>query len=146
MVGTVKFEARIQELVENIPDMALLVEPLLIVRRVLREQIVILHRRLLAIVRDDEVLVADGFDLALRFGDPPSGGLTARKLLETPGFSTRRFTGLYSRARPTAASTRSDWPRKHRLSRSAYGFPFRMGIPPWPGDGCGYLSVAFDGL
>jgi len=55
MVGTVKFEARIQELVENIPDMALLVEPLLIVRRVLREQIIILHRRLLAIVRDDEV-------------------------------------------------------------------------------------------
>ena len=32
-----------------------MVEPLLIVRRVLREQIVILHRRLLAIVRDDEV-------------------------------------------------------------------------------------------
>jgi transposase len=32
-----------------------LVEPLLIVRRALREQIVILHRRLLAIVRDDEV-------------------------------------------------------------------------------------------
>jgi hypothetical protein len=30
-------------------------EPLLIVRRVLREQFVILHRRLLAIVRDDEV-------------------------------------------------------------------------------------------
>ena len=30
-------------------------EPLLVVRRALREQIVILHRRLLAIVRDDEV-------------------------------------------------------------------------------------------
>src|SRR6202166_1274635 len=55
MVGTVKFEARIQELVENLPDLAVLVEPLLIVRRVLREQIGILHRRLLAIVRDDEV-------------------------------------------------------------------------------------------
>jgi transposase len=58
MVGTVKFEARIKELVENLPDLAdlaELVEPLLIVRRVLREQIVILHRRLLAIVRDDEV-------------------------------------------------------------------------------------------
>ncbi len=40
MVGTVKFEV---------------VEPLLIVRRVLREQIVMLHRRLLAIVRDDDV-------------------------------------------------------------------------------------------
>ena len=55
MVGTVKFEARIKELVENLPDLAVLVEPLLIVRRVLREQIGILHRRLLAIVRDDEV-------------------------------------------------------------------------------------------
>jgi transposase len=32
-----------------------LVEPMLIIRRTLREQIVILHRRLLAIVRNDEV-------------------------------------------------------------------------------------------
>ena len=55
MVGTVKFEARIRELVENLPDLAMLVEPLLIVRRVLREQIGVLHGRLLAIVRDDEV-------------------------------------------------------------------------------------------
>ena len=53
MVGTVKFEARIKELVENVPDLAVLVEPLLVVRRSLREQFVILHRRLLAIVRDD---------------------------------------------------------------------------------------------
>ena len=37
------------------PDLAVLVEPMLVVRRVLREQIGILHRRLLAIVRDDEV-------------------------------------------------------------------------------------------
>jgi len=55
MVGTVKFEARIKELVENLPDLTVLVEPLLIVRRVLREQIGILHRRLMAIVRDDDV-------------------------------------------------------------------------------------------
>ncbi len=55
MVGTLKFEARIRELVEDLPDLAVLVEPLLIVRRVLHEQISILHRRLLAIVRDDEV-------------------------------------------------------------------------------------------
>src|SRR5437660_3887350 len=55
MVGTVKFEGRIKELVENLPDLAILIEPLLIVRRALREQIVILHRRLLAIVRDDAV-------------------------------------------------------------------------------------------
>jgi transposase len=55
MVGTVRFEARIRELVENLPDLAALIEPLLIVRRTLREQFCILHRRLLAIVRDDEV-------------------------------------------------------------------------------------------
>ena len=63
-VGTVKFEARSNELVENLPDLphlpdlpdlAVLVETMLVVRRVLREQIGILHRRLLAIVRDDEV-------------------------------------------------------------------------------------------
>jgi transposase len=51
MVGKVKFESRINELVDNLPDLALLVEPLLIVRRTPREQIIILHRRLLAIVR-----------------------------------------------------------------------------------------------
>jgi transposase len=55
IVGTVKFEARIKELVENLPDVAVLVDPLLVVRRVLREQVGILHRRLLAIVRDDDV-------------------------------------------------------------------------------------------
>jgi transposase len=54
-VGTVKFEARIKELVENQPDLGLLVEPLLVVRRVLRQQIAVLHRRLLSFVRDDEV-------------------------------------------------------------------------------------------
>jgi transposase len=55
VVATRKFEARIKELVESIPDLAELVEPLLVVRRTLREQIGILHRRLLAIVRDDDV-------------------------------------------------------------------------------------------
>ena len=55
VVGTVKFEARVRELVESLPDVAELVEPLLIVRQVLREQLGILHRRLLAIVRDDDV-------------------------------------------------------------------------------------------
>src|SRR5258706_14475169 len=55
IVGTAKFEARIKELVENLPDLAVLVEPLLMVRRVLREQFSILHCPLLAIVLDDEV-------------------------------------------------------------------------------------------
>ena len=55
MVGAARFEARIKELVQNVPDLAVLVEPLLVVRRVLREQLGILHRRLLAVVRDDAV-------------------------------------------------------------------------------------------
>ena len=55
VVGTARFEARIKELVENIPDLAALVEPLLVIRRALREQIGVLHRRLLAVVRDDDV-------------------------------------------------------------------------------------------
>src|SRR5262245_54266137 len=55
VVGTMKLETRIRELVEELPDLRTLVEPLLVVRRVLREQIAVLHRRVLAIVRDDEV-------------------------------------------------------------------------------------------
>ena len=55
IVGVARFEARIRELVADLPDLAILVEPLLVVRRVLREQIAVLHRRLLAVVRDDEV-------------------------------------------------------------------------------------------
>src|SRR6201982_2524596 len=55
MVGAARFEARIRERVEGLPDLAALVEPLLVVRQVLREQVAVLHRRLLAVVRDDEV-------------------------------------------------------------------------------------------
>ncbi len=55
MVGASKFEARVRELLADLPDLTGLVEPLLIVRRTLREQIGILHGRLLAIVRKDQV-------------------------------------------------------------------------------------------
>ena len=64
IAGKTKFEARIKELVENLPDLAELVEPMLVVRRTLREQIVILHRRLLAIVRDGG---GEGIDLGFVF-------------------------------------------------------------------------------
>jgi transposase len=55
MVGTARFEARIKDLIENFSDLAVLIEPLLVVRRALREQLGILHGRLLAVVRDDDV-------------------------------------------------------------------------------------------
>jgi transposase len=81
IAGKAKFEARIKELVENYPDLAVLVEPLLIVRRVLREQIVILHRRLLAIVRDDEVCRR----LMTVPGVGPVVALTYRATIDVPG-------------------------------------------------------------
>src|SRR5271170_5847171 len=52
----------------------------------------------LELIMRDQVgdLVADGFDLALRFGEPPRGSLIARKLIETriltvasPGYIVR---------------------------------------------------------
>jgi transposase len=80
VVGPVKFEARIKELVENHPDLVALVEPLLIARRVLREQIGILQRRLLAIVGDD--------DVCRRLMTVPGGGpvvaLTYRATVDVP--------------------------------------------------------------
>jgi transposase len=79
-IGKVKFEARIEELVENQPDLAELVEPLLIVRRALREQIVVLHRRLLTIVRDDGVCQR----LMTTPGVGPVVALTYRATVDVP--------------------------------------------------------------
>ena len=93
MVGKVRFEARIQELVENTPDLAVLVEPLLIVRRVLREQIVILHRRLLAIVREDEVCRR----LMTIPGVGPVVALTYRATVDVPAERVDEFQGAWSR-------------------------------------------------
>ena len=101
MVGKAKFEARIKELVENLPDLAGLVEPLLIVRRALRERVVILHRRLLAIVRDDEV---------------------CRRLMTTPGVSPvvaltyRATVDVPARFRKIQVSRRGIWTDVPRTS------------------------------
>jgi len=90
MVGTVKFEGRIRELVENLPDLAMLVEPMLIVRRALREQFVILHRRLLAIVRDDDICRR----LMTVPGVGPVVALTYRATVDVPArFRTSKTVG-----------------------------------------------------
>ena len=89
-VGAVKFEARIKELVENLPDLAALVEPLLVVRRVLREQLAVLHRRLLAIVRHDEVCQR----LMTAPGVGPVVALTFRATVDVPArFRNSRAVG-----------------------------------------------------
>ena len=90
VVGAVKFETRIKQLVENLPDLALLVEPLLVVRRVLREQIAVLHRRLLHIVRDDEVCRR----LMTIPGVGPVVALTFRATIDVPArFRNSRAVG-----------------------------------------------------
>ena len=55
MVGAVKFEQRIRELVAGMPDLAEIVERLLDARRKLREHFTALHRKLLDLARGDEV-------------------------------------------------------------------------------------------
>ena len=90
VAGAAKFEARIKELVENLPDLAALVEALLVVRRVLREQIAVLHRRLLAIVRNDEVCRR----LMTTPGVGPVVALTYRATIDVPArFRNSRAVG-----------------------------------------------------
>jgi hypothetical protein len=54
-VGVIKFENRIRELIDDMPDLADITDALLIARRKIREQYAKLHRKLLAIVRYDKV-------------------------------------------------------------------------------------------
>ena len=48
-----RYDARVRELVEGFPGLAAIVEPLLTVRRVMRQQFAVLHKMLLDTVRDD---------------------------------------------------------------------------------------------
>src|SRR3954464_16044681 len=89
-IGTTKFEARSRELVADHPDLAAIVEPLLIARRVLREQLGVLHRRLLEIVRQDEVCRR----LMTTPGVRPVVALTFRATVDVPSrFTTAKAVG-----------------------------------------------------
>ena len=50
-----RYEARVRELVAGFPRLAAIAEPLLNVRRVMRQQLAVLHKMLLDTVRDDPV-------------------------------------------------------------------------------------------
>ena len=54
IVGTVGFNDRIRELLDDMPDLVEIMEPLLLARQKLRETFKVLHSKLLSIVRDDE--------------------------------------------------------------------------------------------
>jgi transposase len=55
VVGAVKFEERIRELIADMPDLAEIMAPLLDARRRLREHFATLHRKLLELARGDDV-------------------------------------------------------------------------------------------
>ena len=55
VIGLGKFEERIRELVEGMPELIAIMEPLLTARQKLREMFTKLHRQLLLAVRDDGV-------------------------------------------------------------------------------------------
>ena len=130
MVGTVKFEARIKELVENLPDLAVLVEPLLIVRRVLREQIAVLHRRLLAIVRDDDVCRR----LMTIPGVGPVVALTFRATVDVPArFRNSRAVGAVFGTDAVQVSIRRERPHRRHIKmrrRDDAGHALRSGPDP----------------
>lgn len=54
-VGVIKFEERVRELVMGMPDLAEIMASLLDARQKLRDEVRKLHRKLLSIVREDEV-------------------------------------------------------------------------------------------
>jgi transposase len=55
VIGIGKFEERIRELVGGMPELVEIIEPLLAARQKLREMFTRLHRKLLLVVRDDDV-------------------------------------------------------------------------------------------
>src|SRR5262250_1215214 len=139
IVGQAKFEARIKELVEDLPDLAVLVEPLLVVRRVLREQIGILHRRVLTVVRDDEVCRR----LMTVPGVGPVVALTYRATVDVPArFRHSKSVGAVfgltpsrdqsgERARPGAISRCGDEMMRAMLYEAAQAMLLRSAKWSW---------------
>ena len=82
-------------------------------------------------------LVADGFDLALRFGDPPAGNFTVRKLVETRILTVASPAYLAAHARPVYPTDVAEhacidfWDAAHGR---AYDWEFRKGDDILPVD------------
>jgi transposase len=53
VVSRAQYERRILELIEDLPSLSVIIEPMLAVRRVVREQYVTLHKKMLALARAD---------------------------------------------------------------------------------------------
>ena len=88
VVSTIGYEARLRHLVDGYPRLAAIIEPLLTVRRVMRQQLATLHKMLLNTVRHDPVCRR----LMTAPGIGPVVALTYRASIDQP----HRF--LHSRA------------------------------------------------
>lgn len=90
IVGTAAFDDRINELVDDMPDLGEIMEPLLAARRKLRETFMELHRKLLSIVRDDEICRR----LVTVPGVGPATSLAFTSTIDVPArFSNSRAVG-----------------------------------------------------
>jgi transposase len=87
-VSAGKFEARIRDLVANHPDLAAIVNAMLIARRVLYDQVDVLHRQLLALAHHDPICRR----LMTVPGVGPVVALTFRATIDVPA----RFTSSKS--------------------------------------------------
>ena len=107
IISTAGYDARIRHLVESFPKLAAIVEPLLTVRRVMRQQLATLHKMLLDTVRHDPV--------CRRFMTAPGVGpvvaLTYRASVDQP----HRF--VHSRAVGAHAGLT---PKRHQSGETDY--------------------------
>jgi transposase len=87
VVSGSRYDARVRELVVGFPGLAAITEPLLKVRRVMRQQLAVLHKMLLDTVRGDLVPTADDGPRSRRGGgaDLPCDDRSAATLCPFPG-------------------------------------------------------------
>jgi transposase len=92
VVGAVGFEARVRELVQDLPGIAAVVTPLLAAREALRAQLAKLHKMLLDAVRADPVCLR----LMTAPGVGPIVALTYRACVDNPArFSRSKCVGAH---------------------------------------------------
>jgi transposase len=92
VISRARYDARIRELIDGDPTLAAVIEPMLIVRRVTREQFAALHRKMLELVRADE-------DCRLLMSAPGVGpvvAMTYRAAIDEPArFQRSRAVGAH---------------------------------------------------
>jgi len=115
VVTRAQFERRILDLIEDHPALLAVIEPLIVVRRAVREQFVILHKKMLSVARTD----TDCRLLMTAPGVGPFVALTYRAAVDEPArFARSRAVGAHFGLAPrTYQSGELD----HRGSISKHG-------------------------